>query len=134
MAKVRSLRSGEASRKVGGADRRAAAPGAADSRTQPEGALPPWLRATERGSSVRVHVQPGARRSGIVGTHGDRLKIALRAPPVEGQANRELVEFIAERLALRRADVVVASGASSRDKTLDVAAPPAMVATALAHE
>lgn len=74
-----------------------------------DGAVQVWVRA-----------QPGAKRSQISGLHGERLKVALAAPPVDGKANAELLRFFAQLLALPRAKVVLASGATSRDKRLDI--------------
>lgn len=85
------------------------------------GPLPAWLRAGSDGFSVEVHVQPGARRSEVVGVHGDRLKVAVQAPPTEGRANTAVIELIAKRLDCRTSAVQLAAGASSRDKRLQIA-------------
>jgi uncharacterized protein (TIGR00251 family) len=84
------------------------------------GPLPAWLRARGGGFSIEVHVQPGARRSQVVGLHGDRLKLAVHAPPTEGRANTAVNELIAERLDCRPSAVQIAAGASSRDKRLQI--------------
>ena len=65
-----------------------------------------------------VHVQPRAKRTEIVGWHGDALKIRVAAPPVDDAANQELVRFIAERLNVPRARVRIASGATGRRKRM----------------
>jgi len=67
-----------------------------------------------------VHVQPGARRSGVAGLHGDRLKIRIAAPALDGRANDALVAFIAEQLGIPRARVAVVRGERSRDKLVAV--------------
>lgn len=69
-----------------------------------------------------VRAQPGAKVSRIVGPHGDRLKIALAAPPTDGRANAELLRFVAEWLDLPMRAVTLGSGHSSRDKRVDLAA------------
>jgi uncharacterized protein (TIGR00251 family) len=69
-----------------------------------------------------VHAQPGAKKTGVAGVHGETLKIRLAAPPVEGKANEALIAFIAERLGLRRAEVQLVRGEASREKTLRVPA------------
>ena len=66
------------------------------------------------GIVLRVHVQPGAGRSAVVGRHGDALKVRVAAPPVEGRANDATRSLLAEALAVPEADVELASGQSSR--------------------
>ena len=83
--------------------------------------LPAWLRACTGGFSIEVHVQPGARRSQVLGIHGDRLKVAVLAPPTDGRANAAVIQLIAERLDCRPSAVRVAAGACSRDKRLRIA-------------
>ncbi len=63
-----------------------------------------------------LYVQPGAKRSGFAGTHGERLKIRLAAPAVEGRANEALVEFLARYYRVSRRNVTIASGMRSRMK------------------
>jgi uncharacterized protein (TIGR00251 family) len=70
----------------------------------------------EGGIVVRVHAQPGAGRSVIMGRHGDALKVKVAAPPVDGRANAALAEVLAEALGVKLAQVVLVSGASSRSK------------------
>ena len=67
-----------------------------------------------------LHVQPGAKRTEVAGTHGDRVKIRLAAPPVDGAANEELVRFLAETFGVPRRQVTIVSGASSRQKRVRV--------------
>jgi hypothetical protein len=54
----------------------------------------------------------------LAGISNDRLRIRIQAPPVEGKANRELVKFLAASLGLRKTDIVIKRGESSREKTL----------------
>jgi uncharacterized protein (TIGR00251 family) len=77
-----------------------------------------WARATGDGVELLVLVQPRASRSKVVGEHDGRLKIALAAPPVDGEANAALIEFIADALDVRKADVRLADGETSRRKRL----------------
>jgi len=79
-------------------------------------ALPPWVRAHPRGLQLRLRVQPGAKRSTVVGLHADRLKIAIAAPPVDGRANEALIRFLADSLDLRALSVQLTAGATARDK------------------
>src|SRR5256714_8605523 len=68
------------------------------------------------GIVLRIHVQPGAGRSAVVGRHGNALKVRVAAPPVEGRANEATRALLAEALGLAADDVELTSGASSRAK------------------
>ena len=71
--------------------------------------------------TLDILVQPRASRAKIGPMHDGRLKIAVTAPPVDGEANAAVVELIARRLGIARGDVEVIAGASSRRKTLRIA-------------
>lgn len=80
-----------------------------------------WVRQDDSGSlTLRLHIQPGARKTEIVGSHGDALKIRLAAPPVDGKANAALIAFLAGELGVPKAQVELVGGASSRGKLLRV--------------
>ena len=98
------------------------------------GEPPPWIEARSDGVVLALHVQPGARRTAIVGPHGDRLKVAVSSPPAEGRANAALLEYLAERLAVPKSCLRLLSGASSREKrvAIDAALPASAVVAALA--
>ena len=68
------------------------------------------------GIILRIHVQPGAGRSAVVGRHGDALKVRVAAPPVEGRANDATRALLAEALGVPESDVELTSGQSSRSK------------------
>ncbi len=70
---------------------------------------------------LRVYVQPRASRNEICGIHGDALKVALTAPPVDGQANKAVILFFSQRFSVRKNDVRLLSGEQSRFKTLEFA-------------
>jgi uncharacterized protein (TIGR00251 family) len=72
------------------------------------------------GVELLVLVQPRASRTRVVGEHDGRLKVALSAPPVDGAANEALVEFLADALGVRRAEVALLDGHASRRKRLAV--------------
>jgi hypothetical protein len=63
-----------------------------------------------------VRVQPRASRTEFAGRFGDRLKIRLNAPPVDGRANTALLAFIAEACGLPRSRVSLDAGQAGRDK------------------
>ncbi len=68
------------------------------------------------GLYLRVHVQPGARRCGPRGLHGDALKIAVREAAQEGRANAALEAMLASALGVARCEVQVVSGHRARGK------------------
>ncbi|BDG02046.1 DUF167 domain-containing protein [Anaeromyxobacter oryzae] len=89
-----------------------------------------WARDEAGGVVLEVLVQPRASRTKVVGEHDGRLKIQLAAPPVDGEANAALVEFLADALGVRKADVVIARGDTGRRKTVRVAGVSAAAASA----
>lgn len=77
-----------------------------------------WLRAHQQGMALTLHIQPGAKKTEIVGLHGDALKIRLAAPPVDGKANEALLGFLSARLGIPRASLSLKSGQTSRRKVV----------------
>ncbi|MEP6670799.1 MAG: DUF167 domain-containing protein [Chthoniobacter sp.] len=69
---------------------------------------------------LRLRVVPNARRSEVVGVHGDAIKVKIQAPAVEGKANEALRDFLAERLQVPARAVEIISGGKSRDKVVAV--------------
>lgn len=76
------------------------------------------LNETAAGVSLAVRVQPRASRTMIRGEIDGALKIALAAPPVDGEANEELVRFLARLCAIPRQSVTIISGQTSRQKVV----------------
>jgi uncharacterized protein (TIGR00251 family) len=68
------------------------------------------------GCVLPVRAQPGARKAGVLGEQAGALKVAVTAPPEDGRANKALVEALREALGLKRSQVELLSGATSRDK------------------
>ncbi len=83
-----------------------------------EALTPPWIKIVNDGIEVSVLLQPRASRNQIVGEHDGRLKIALSAPPVDGEANAALIEFFARLLKIKKSDVTLTDGPASRRKRL----------------
>ncbi len=74
----------------------------------------------EGGAAFAVRVVPRASKNEISGRHGDAVKIRLTAPPVEGAANQALVGFLAETLGVRKNQIEILTGHTSRDKMVCV--------------
>jgi uncharacterized protein len=70
------------------------------------------------GVLVSVRAQPGARKAGVLGERAGALKLAVTAPPKDGRANAALVELLRDLLGVKRSEVELYSGATSRDKKL----------------
>ena len=68
------------------------------------------------GLLLPVRAQPGARRNGVQGEQGGALKVAVTAPPQDGRANDALAEVLRAALGLKRSQLELAAGATSRDK------------------
>lgn len=80
-----------------------------------------FLKAGSGGLLLSVHAQPGASRTKIVGEHGDCLKVAVQAPPVDGAANEAITEYLAEVFGLSRRNIGLKSGATGRKKVFAIA-------------
>lgn len=68
------------------------------------------------GVVLPVRAQPGARRNGVQGEQGGALKLAVTAPPQDGKANEAIRELLRELLGIKRSQVELLSGQTSRDK------------------
>lgn len=79
-----------------------------------------YLREQEDGVLLSVHAQPRASRTSLVGLHGEALKIAVRALPMEGEANEALREYLAELFGVPRSKVELRRGEKSREKVFIV--------------
>ncbi len=80
----------------------------------------PWLRLQDGGFILTLHVQPGAKRTEVVGLHGEALKIKLAAPPVEGKANEALFRFLADRFGVPLRNIELRQGEQSRHKVIAI--------------
>ena len=81
-----------------------------------------WYQTGRDGVTIHIHAQPGAKRTEVVGLYGDCMKVRLASPPVDGKANECLIEFLARRLGVKRAQITISRGMSSRRKSVFVAA------------
>ncbi|MGD2096974.1 MAG: DUF167 domain-containing protein [Desulfobacterales bacterium] len=85
------------------------------------------MRENPQGILFDVYVQPRSSKNMIVGLHGNRLKIKVAAPPVEGAANKACVKFLAKCLSVSASSLEIITGHHSRTKTILLkfeAAPP----------
>ncbi len=78
------------------------------------------VKATADGIVFDVLVSPRASRARLGPVHGDRVKVAVTAPPVDGEANAAVIELVAKALGVPRAAVTIATGHGSRRKSVAV--------------
>ncbi len=83
--------------------------------------LPTWIESSGDVVRLKVWIQPKAGQSGLVGVYDGRLKIKVKAPPVDDRANLELCRWLAKRLGLRASSVTVRFGRTDRRKVVEVA-------------
>ena len=83
----------------------------------------PWFERRGEELRLRLHVQPRSSRTEVVGQHGDRLKLRLKAAPEGGAANTELCAFLAQAFGVPRARVTLLAGPGNRDKTVSILRP-----------
>jgi uncharacterized protein (TIGR00251 family) len=83
----------------------------------------PWYRWDGTALVLRLRIQPRASQDEFAGPHGDRLKVRITAPPVDGKANAHLCAFLAERCGVAAARVALTAGTTGRDKTVRIEAP-----------
>ena len=81
-------------------------------------AVPPWAELAEGSLTLRVIVVPRASRTEWVGVHDQRLKARIKAPPVDGAANKALLQFVAKQLGLPKSKLSITAGSSSKRKTI----------------
>ncbi|WP_313020145.1 DUF167 family protein YggU [Atlantibacter hermannii] len=73
--------------------------------------------------TLRLYIQPKASRDAIIGLHGDEVKIAITAPPVDGQANAHLVKFLAKQFRVTKSQVSIEKGETGRHKHIVITEP-----------
>ncbi len=75
---------------------------------------------TKDGIVIEVKVEPRSSKKGISGVMDNVLKVKLTAPPVEGEANEQLIEVIAELAGVRKSDIRILRGLSSKRKVVEI--------------
>lgn len=72
-------------------------------------------------AQLSCYVQPKASRCAVIGIHDGMLKIALTAPPVDGEANKMLIKFIASQMGVSKSLCTLVQGDTSRRKVVRIA-------------
>lgn len=78
------------------------------------------VRASKAGLTFEVEVKVRASRSAVLGLKGERLSVALAAPPVDGAANEALRRLLSDHFDLPQRDVAIVGGEKSRRKRIEL--------------
>jgi|SRR5690606_7819003 len=77
-----------------------------------------WLSGGSGQWRLKLHVQPGAKQTAVLGEYDGCLKLAIAAPPIDGRANDAIIKWFAKRLGVPRSALRIGAGASGRRKSL----------------
>ena len=83
--------------------------------------LPAWQDGDDL--LLRLYIQPKASRDKIVGVHGDELKIAITAPPVDGKANAHLTKYLSKQCKVAKGLIKIEKGELGRHKQVRICSP-----------
>lgn len=77
-----------------------------------------WIRNFKDNCLLRIHIQPGASENKLFALYGQpvRLKIKVKSSPVEGRANKALIEYLSDILSVPKKDIEIVRGHTSRSK------------------
>jgi uncharacterized protein len=72
---------------------------------------------------LKLYIQPKASRDSIVGVHGDELKVAITAPPVDGKANNHLIKYLSKQFKVAKSQIDIEKGELGRHKQVRIHSP-----------
>ena len=79
-----------------------------------------WCSALPGGVRIALQITANAKKTEVLGVHGDALRLKLQAQPVEGKANEALVKFLAKALGVPRSAVTITHGQTNKKKLIEV--------------
>lgn len=80
--------------------------------------LPQWIKPHNAGAVLQLRVIPRASHTKFDGIYGDAVKMRLQAPPVDGKANKALVQYLHKTTGIPSSAMEVLSGETGRNKRL----------------
>ncbi|MEI6897656.1 MAG: DUF167 family protein [Psychromonas sp.] len=83
----------------------------------------PYLKQEGEDLLLRLVLQPKSSRNTFVGLLGDELKVAISAAPVDGQANKQLIQFLSKQFKVPKGAVIVEKGKLNRHKLIRIKNP-----------
>jgi uncharacterized protein (TIGR00251 family) len=93
--------------------------------------MPTWIKEHKHGSTLGLYIQPGASKTEVCGEHDGKLKLKIKAPPRDGEANEAVIEFLSQILNISKKQVHLISGEASRQKVVLVELSPESIITIL---
>ncbi|KAL6106166.1 uncharacterized protein ACO6RY_10099 [Pungitius sinensis] len=87
------------------------------------GASGPVSRDKRGSVTIAVRAKPASKHSGVTDVSAEAVGVAIAAPPTDGEANAELIRFLAEVLHLKKSHVSLDKGSRSRDKVIRLDSP-----------
>lgn len=75
---------------------------------------------------LNVYIQPNAPRHSYAGTYNNCIKLKIKAPPIDGKANQELLRFLGETFAVPQSRIRLLQGTGSRYKKIEIIEPAAL--------
>lgn len=78
------------------------------------------IEITKGGVRLHLFIQPQASKNEVIGEHNGELKIKIKAPPIEGKANTEVIAFMAKLFGVAKREVTLIRGEQSRHKTVEI--------------
>jgi uncharacterized protein len=82
-----------------------------------------WFRWDGDDLLLSLRVQPRSKKDEFIAPHGDHYKARITAPPVEGKANEHLERFLAKSFGVKRSQVTMQTGQTSRNKLFRIKSP-----------
>ncbi len=76
------------------------------------------IRETKEGLQLDIYVQPGAKKTAIIGEHDGRLKISVNQPPDKGRANEAVLELLSKTMCIPKSNINIIRGHTARQKTV----------------
>ena len=79
-----------------------------------------WAKDSKEGVIIELHIIPNAKKNEILGEYNNKLKIKISSPPVEGNANKEIIKFLSKILKINKSKIKIISGEKNRDKKIAI--------------
>jgi uncharacterized protein len=81
-----------------------------------------WYKLNEDSLVKSIYAKPASSKNSITGLHGEppRLAVRIKAPPVEGAANIELIKFLSRKLKLTKSSISLIKGDTSKQKSIKI--------------